>query len=207
MTDENLRRLYTARYNDVLRPLESKLQDHLRGIVADFPRIDQVTARAKSIDSFMGKANRREGGVPKYTDPLKEIQDQIGARIVTYYPRDVPTVQKLIEGSMGSIETLKKAPDSVNEFGYEGVHYILFVPEDIIDDRRVKSSPKFFELQIKTLFQHAWGQAEHDFYKPDRPLTLDQRRRIAFTAAQAWGADRIFDELAGEQHNSTPTTN
>jgi ppGpp synthetase/RelA/SpoT-type nucleotidyltranferase len=63
----------------------------------------------------------------------------------------------------------------------------------------VEECPTFFELQIKTLFQHAWGEADHDLiYKPSGALTSDQRRRVAFTAAQAWGADRIFEELAQE---------
>jgi len=54
----------------------------------------------------------------------------------------------------------------------------------------------FFELQIKTLFQHAWSEAEHDLgYKPTTVLSHDQKKRLAFTAAQAWGADQVFDEL------------
>jgi putative GTP pyrophosphokinase len=61
--------------------------------------------------------------------------------------------------------------------------------------------PGFFELQIKTLFQHAWSEADHDLgYKPgDQPLTSEQKRLIAFTSAQAWGADHIFDQLFRER--------
>ena len=57
--------------------------------------------------------------------------------------------------------------------------------------------PAFFELQIKTLFQHAWSEADHDLgYKPGaNMLTSDEKRMIALTSAQAWGADRIFDQL------------
>jgi GTP pyrophosphokinase len=72
------------------------------------------------------------------------------------------------------------------------------LPSDIIRDGMDRSMmPTFFELQIKTLFQHAWSEAEHDLgYKPGmKPLTPDETRRLAFTAAQAWGADHIFDEL------------
>jgi hypothetical protein len=43
---------------------------------------------------------------------------------------------------------------------------------------------------------------EHDLgYKPgDKVLNPDDKRKLAFTSAQAWGADLIFDELfAGRQ--------
>ena len=61
--------------------------------------------------------------------------------------------------------------------------------------------PKFFELQIKTLFQHAWSEAEHDLgYKEDKHLNLDQKRRLAFTSAQAWGGP-LFEDFSGT-HNA-----
>jgi hypothetical protein len=31
------------------------------------------------------------------------------------------------------------------------------------------------------------------------PLNSDEKRRLAFTSAQAWGADIIFDELFKER--------
>jgi hypothetical protein len=35
-------------------------------------------------------------------------------------------------------------------------------------------------------------------YKPSVDLTSEQRRKLAFTAAQAWGADQIFEELRAD---------
>jgi len=78
----------------------------------------------------------------------------------------------------------------------------LVIPTDLIDPALDRALiPEFFELQVKTLFQHAWSEANHDLgYKPGAvPLTADAQRRLAFTAAQAWGADHIFDELFGER--------
>jgi len=69
------------------------------------------------------------------------------------------------------------------------------VPAGIATD----SAPPFFELQIKTLWQHAWSESEHDLgYKPPEALSIDQKRRLAFTSAQAWAADRMFGELFSE---------
>jgi len=73
-------------------------------------------------------------------------------------------------------------------------------PVDVVpSDVGRYEAPRFFELQIKTLFQHAWSEANHDLgYKSPGPLSQDQQRRLAYTAAQAWGADRVFNELRCE---------
>jgi putative GTP pyrophosphokinase len=192
---------YALRFSATLEPLATGLQQYLNTIVAGRPRIDRVSVRAKGTDSFLRKAATLDkDNLPKYADPLSEIQDQIGARITTFYLRDVVSVQGVVEGYFGSIEKCKKEPESHSQFGYEGFHYILFLPDDIFTPELLDSDPpKYFELQIKTLFQHAWSESAHDLiYKPGGKPTRDQQRRGAFTAAQAWGADRIFDELAGE---------
>ncbi len=100
-------------------------------------------------------------------------------------------------------EIKNHVPESEKEFSYFGRHFILKVPTDAVSDDMDRTLvPEFFELQIKTLFQHAWSEAEHDLgYKPGTtPLTSEQKRRLAFTSAQAWGADHIFEELFRERH-------
>lgn len=188
---------YKQRYDNYLVSLARALEDHVKENLKDVPRIDRVSARAKGIDSFVAKAEKEVAGVNKYSDPFNQIQDQIGARIVTFYLKDVDEVAKVIEDYYRKIESKYIVPDSDSEFGYFGKHFILLVPDDLIDDGiDMNKIPKFFELQIKTLFQHAWGEAEHDLgYKPSGELSGEVRRKIAFTAAQAWGADHIFNEL------------
>lgn len=181
----------------MLLPLAEKLEGYLNTLFDSYPRIDRITVRAKSVDRFIGKAEKEENGVKKYSDPLNQIQDQIGARIVTFYKADVEAISVGVKKYFRYIESRQIVPDSESEFGYEGTHFILFLPRDIFDgDLDEDTSVPFFELQIKTLFQHAWSEAEHDLgYKPSGSLSSDQKRRLAFTAAQAWGADQIFHEL------------
>ena len=103
------------------------------------------------------------------------------------------------------IETINVVPDSQWEFGYFGRHHIVAMPGDAIPREIDRAKvPHFFELQIKTLFQHAWSEANHDLgYKPSTPLNDDQLRRLAFTSAQAWGATSFSEELFEELKKSS----
>jgi len=190
---------YRERFDRILSPLSDRLHEYLRELVNDLPHIDRVTARAKSVDRFVAKAEKLNGAKRKYSDPLVQIQDQIGARIVVFYLRDVEVVAARIDEHLRKIETIAIVPDSESEFGYFGRHFVLFLPSELFDDTIPQGeAPKFFELQIKTLYQHAWAEASHDLaYKPPEDLSSDERRKVAFTAAQSWGADQIFDDLYG----------
>ncbi len=162
-------------------------------------RIDRISARAKSPDRFLAKATKDKDGARKYADPFNEIQDQVAARITVFYLSDVELVESTVSRYFNRIEASTVVEDSPKTFGYEGRHLVLPIPQELFEEEEHPEAPDFFELQIKTLFQHAWGEAEHDLaYKPSTPLTELQAREIAFTAAQAWGADQMFCKLFKE---------
>ena len=194
----NLHDEFQQRREQFLLPVANRLEALLRDCLSDLPRIDRINARAKAVDRFLAKAAKEEDGRSKYSDPLNQIQDQIGARIVTYYTDDVEVVSSAVENYFRHIELRAIVPDSDYEFNYFGKHYILLLPKDVLpSDCTMPIS--FFELQIKTLFQHAWGEANHDLgYKPGGTLTVLMRRKLAFASAQSWGADFIFNDLHRE---------
>lgn len=193
-----LEKRYRERFNKVLEPLTCAIEQLLREYLKSEVRIDRIVARAKSIERFMGKSEvLNDKGERKYRDPLNEIQDQVGARIITFYKSDVLRLAARVEQFFHAIEEKNRIPEKEAEFGYFGKHYLLLIPTDASVGLDQSMLPQVFELQIKTLFQHAWSEAEHDLgYKPERgELTSDEKRKLAFTSAQAWGADLIFDEL------------
>lgn len=182
-----------------LAQVADRLGSFLKDTLAGVERIDSVSARAKDPDRYCAKAVKlNDDGTKKYNNPKFEIQDQIGARITVFYLSDVNRIREYIIKYLRSIEETPKSPESDSEFGYFGLHFIAATPEDIIgDDIPEGVVPEFFELQIKTLFQHAWSEAHHDIgYKAIGPLASEERRKMAFTAAQAWGADVIFEDLS-----------
>jgi putative GTP pyrophosphokinase len=189
---------YSYRY-PALQRIEAALEIHLRQVLSGIPRVDAITSRAKSPDRFVAKALKTtDEGSPKYDNPLFQIQDQVGSRITVFYLSDVTDICARVGDHLTHVEVQDKAPAQDSEFGYFGVHFILRLPDDVIPDGVDEDLiPEFFELQVKTLFQHAWSEAHHDLgYKSKRELTSDEKRKVAFTAAQAWGADTIFEQLA-----------
>lgn len=202
---EAVEQTFSRRRALALVPLAKAIEGHLADLLAGTPRIDRISARAKSVDRFMGKANKKNGDEKKYTDPLNQIQDQIGARVIVFYKNDVDVVDEIVKKYIVPIEFKSMAPESESEFSYFGRHFILAVPTELTVDLPAEHVPEFFELQIKTLFQHAWSEADHDLgYKPgEQPLTAEEKRWIAYTSAQAWGADEMFDRLFLQRRKHT----
>ena len=80
-----------------------------------------ITFRAKTIDSFCVKALRK-----KYSDPLDEITDFAGVRIVYLYNSDGPKLETLIEREFEIIEKINKIDKNLpDRFGYGALHYLV----------------------------------------------------------------------------------
>ncbi len=208
MTNDEIISEYRRRYDEILKSLAQRLGDHLQDNLNGISRIDRIAVRAKSPSRFLDKATKiREDGVLKYDHPFKQIQDIVGARVIVFYKQDVDVVTEAILKYYVPIEQRDLIPESEAEFGYFGTHFILTFPEEMFDDDADRQRyPSFFELQIKTLFQHAWSEAGHDLaYKPGCELTSLQKRLVAFTAAQAWGADQHFAQLHTELNGAQGT--
>jgi ppGpp synthetase/RelA/SpoT-type nucleotidyltranferase len=194
---------YAERF-ETLKVIANSLERDLVELLGGFEHIDSISTRVKEPNRFASKAEKKDdNGNFKYTSPLYQIQDQIGARIVVFYNDDVQIVGDEIEKYYRHIEIKELVPESQWAFGYFGKHWVYDLKKDIVPEECDKHAPDFFELQVKTLFQNAWTEANHDLgYKPEGTLTADQERRFAYTAAQAWGADKIFEELRAELSNN-----
>ncbi len=175
------------------------LQQELAGLTRDRPDCVMVMARVKSVDSFRKKAAKKRRSQPRYPEPLVDIQDLIGCRVVVRGRRAVSAVVRLISSRFDPIESgpAGRYREEPAYFGYEGHH--LICPISIgLRQRHGLGDIATFEVQVSTVFQLAWAEMDHDLnYKNKRePLTFNQKRRVAAAAALASTADSIFAQVS-----------
>jgi putative GTP pyrophosphokinase len=182
----------------ILENVQTSLSEIVQEALSDCPNVDRICFRVKTEKSFIDKINAlTKDNLLKYKYPFRELQDLVGGRVVVYYKSDIRKIEMELERNFKRVEKIEIVPDDEKEFGYEGIHYILVTPNHIYNPHRDNINvPYFFELQIKTLYQHAWAQSEHGLgYKPGIDLPKVIKRKLAFLAAQSWGADEILEEL------------
>lgn len=175
-----LHRLTTAALNDL-----------------DHHHIDRVSFRVKGMQSFLEKATERDVD-PPYGRPLVEIEDQVAGRVLVLFRHDIDSVVGRLRDVFVPVESTRREPTRDDEFGYESYHYVALVPETARSNewRHELDMPETFELQVRTLFMHAWAEPQHDIgYKGAQDLTRPQRRALSWVAASSWGADRELDRV------------
>jgi len=157
-----------------------------------------ITSRAKEIDSFAKKITD-----DKYDDPINQIHDLSGIRIITYVEDEVLKVAKAIQ-ELFKIDKKnssdKKTALGVDRVGYKSVHYVCSIKKDRIDLSEYKMfNNKVFEVQIRTILQHAWAEIEHDRnYKFSGKLPDELSRRFKLLSGTLELVDREFNLIANE---------
>lgn len=153
--------------------------------------------RTKSVRSFEQKIARPGKA---YTNPLKEVTDLSGIRIITTTLADVKNVADLIaaEFTIDAARSVNKADGlAPNEFGYLSQHFIVGIP----DQRLAMSEWKTFngltaEIQVRTELQHAWSAVQHPLdYKAPSDVPSLLRRRLFRLSALFELADQELDAI------------
>lgn len=196
---------WADRYRAVRGAYES-LTERLRGLIVDLLsdagiEVIQIEARAKDISSFQEKIARKGA---KYKDPLTEITDLVGLRIITYYLEDVGRVGEILkrEFNIDEANSVDKAENlDVDRFGYTSVHYVATLSQGRgrLVEWRMYANTKI-EIQVRTALQHAWAAINHKLdYKSSREVPKAIRRRLFRLMALFELADEQFSELRDDR--------
>lgn len=160
-----------------------------------------VTGRTKSVESFAEKAARTVDGRPVFTDPLREITDQIGVRVITYVHSDVSAVADLLSDQVVVKEDRDLGRETASEgrFGYASRHLLIELDAARESERDYAAlRGRTATVQVRTVLQHAWAEFEHDIrYKGDVPdeHARDLDRRFTLAAGLLELADQEFSTI------------
>jgi putative GTP pyrophosphokinase len=196
--DQNWEKEYLQlrpRLEDFARRIKSLIGDLLQKI-PDL-KVHTVESRVKTPGSLADKVSRPGKA---YSDPLREVSDLVGLRIVAYYADDVTKITEMIRAEFSVIDgesqdTSKRlAPD---QFGYLSVHHVVNLSNsrgglaEWSDFKNVK-----MEIQVRTVLQHAWAAISHALqYKQDADVPDELKRRLYRLAGLLEIADEQFISL------------
>ena len=178
------------------RPVFEKLQatvpEQIRTVFAETGIVvASIESRIKSEESLAGKLELKG---TKYAT-LKDITDIFGVRIITFYVDDVDKVASVVDRLFdvdweNSVD--KRKLHEIDSFGYLSLHYICSVPD----------CPYRFEIQMRTILQHAWANMNHDTgYKSGVEVPRDYLRDMNRLAGMLELIDEQFSRIRTDINN------
>lgn len=158
-------------------------------------KISNMSVRIKTEEALRNKVMYKN----KYNH-LDEITDILGVRIITLFETDIDTILDLLENTFEVCEIVdKRKKERTNriEFGYNSLHVIVKFTDSrcqLVEYQKYQDIR--FEVQIRTVLQHAWAEVEHglgykSFYEP--PMTV--KRKLNRLAAALEILDEEFENI------------
>ena len=171
--------------------LGNVVHDMLSGIAKDLGlTVLAVEHRVKEEKSLAGKLERKGDGY----NSLEDITDILGCRVICFLSDEIDKIgQKIEERFVVDWENScdKRALIKEDSFGYLSLHYICSLPFG--DKWPDEICGKKFEVQIRTVLQHAWSAIHHDIgYKSDFGVPREINRQFARLAGLLELADDEF---------------
>ena len=211
-----------ARYAMVRDQLDEVLAAMLIRIRALFDEHTEIqplfiTGRVKTVQSFRSKAARVLQGDPQaepvleFPNPLREIHDMVGVRIIVQLPHEIQQVANMIKAQRADFDCRSDREKDIGSvesgtYGYSSRHLLLKTRNEPTVRRFQESLGKpvvpsgnfTFEVQIRTILQHAWSEMEHDirFKNTGRQVWSPQLdRQFTATAAMLETVENYFTEI------------
>jgi putative GTP pyrophosphokinase len=180
-------------YERLAHEVQFTLDHQLRKAGIEF---STVTHRAKTEESLREKLTMKN-----YSNPLEEVTDLAGVRIVYLYSNDFESIKKIISEEFKIIETVDKLSDrGVDKFGYVAVHFIIHLGDTSSGARYDDIKCLKCEIQVRTVLQDAWAIINHHLmYKREQDVPNPLLRKVNSLAGLLETADYQFDYIRSER--------
>ncbi|MDR0872314.1 MAG: hypothetical protein LBN27_02455 [Prevotellaceae bacterium] len=150
----------------------------------------EISYRTKEIQSIIKKIQKKQKEKPyEYSD----LRDKLGVRIICPFLSDIDRIDTFLkENFIIRKEEKKKEKIDFNKLDYQSNHYDVSVKNELIDfDKEF-----IFEIQVRTMNQHAWANSAHIlYYKQDIELPDEMKHRIYRLLSLYELADEEFQKV------------
>ena len=172
-----------------------KLGDEVHAILTNITKelgltVLAVEHRVKEERSLAGKLERKGD----MYNTLDDITDILGCRVICFLSDEIDKIGKKVEENFvvdWENSSDKRALIKEDVFGYLSLHYICSLPFNQKWPNEICG--KKFEIQIRTILQHAWSAIHHDIgYKSDFGVPREINRQFARLAGLLELADDEF---------------
>lgn len=155
-----------------------------------------VSGRTKNKQSALEKIIRKS-----YKSPNIEMTDLSGIRIIVFFESDIVKVSEIIKKSFTVDNQNSRNQDEklpVNQTGYRSVHFVCDLGKARTELPEFEGlSGLKFEIQVRTVLQHAWAELAHDRnYKFSGNLPPSIERNLYLYAGMLEIADKGFSDLS-----------
>lgn len=158
--------------------------------------IASITARAKTLNSFLEKLQRKS-----YEDPFKELTDLAAARVVCLYRSDIRIIADMVREEFDVVEDIDKLDElGVDQFGYGARHFLLRLGKTSSGARYDDLKQLICEVQVRTVVQDAWAIIQHHMvYKREAQVPTHLQRKLNSLAGLFETVDDQFERIREER--------
>ena len=182
--------------------LQAAAVDDLRSAIASScldGLVHDIRYRIKRPASFREKIERKN-----YQDPLNDMHDLLGIRVVCIYPSALVAMDDVIRNAFTVWRYEDKSRgESPELWRYSSIHYDCCIPDSHSGPRYDPIKNIIFEIQVRTILQDAWATVEHRLgYKNEKSIPDDLKREFSALAGLFHIADKSFQNIANEVKRS-----
>src|SRR6185503_6682521 len=154
------------------------IYSYLKNNITEFEILPEISFRTKDLLSIIKKIKKKQRE-KEYN--YFSLNDKLGLRVICLFQEDMNKVDSFIKNNF----LVVKAEYKQNELNYDKLdyisnHYDLSIKDSLLYfSKHKKYKDLVFELQVRTLNQHAWSNAAHSLvYKQEADISPVLKRKI-----------------------------
>lgn len=146
--------------------------------ISDYELLPEIQFRTKELLSIIKKVKKKQN---QKDYSYHDLKDKLGIRIICAFQEDMGIIDEFLREYFTILDVEYKQENlDFNQLDYVSNHYDVKINLNINEFKRYPSLADYiFEIQVRTLNQHAWSNTAHTLsYKQEKDLPTNLKRKV-----------------------------